>query len=70
LSEVMEQSFRLTATTKPLELPESMVKVEPEVVTPNAARAGAALRHAARRYLNNAIVNEGKRETRKETTSV
>lgn len=64
----MEQSFRLTAKTKPLELPESMVKLELEVVTPNAARAGAALRHAARRYLNNAIVKRMGVKTRVKET--
>ena len=50
-SEVMEQSFRLTVTTKPLELPESMTKLEVEVVTPKAARAGAAVARRAMRCL-------------------
>jgi len=39
----MEQSLLLTVTEKPLELPESTTRLLPLVVTPKAARAGAAL---------------------------
>lgn len=38
----------LTVTEKPLELPESTTRLLPLVVTPKAARAGAALARAPR----------------------
>jgi hypothetical protein len=44
----MEQSLLLTVTEKPLELPESTTRLLPLVVTPKAARAGAALARAPR----------------------
>jgi hypothetical protein len=53
--ELMEQSDLLMETEKPLELPESTMRLFPLVVTPKAARAGTALTRAPK-YLKLTIL--------------